>query len=29
MIECSRDCKKCKQLNVKVDNLGYPWVMNV
>lgn len=25
MIECSRDCKKCKQLNVKVDNLGYPW----
>lgn len=25
MIICNRDCKKCKQLNVRTDNLGYPW----
>lgn len=25
MVTCSRDCEKCKQLNVKVDDKGYPW----
>lgn len=25
MITCNKDCKKCKQLNVKTDNLGYAW----
>lgn len=25
MITCNRDCEKCKQLNVKVDDKGYPW----
>lgn len=25
MITCNRDCEKCKQLNIKVDKLGYPW----
>lgn len=28
MIICNRDCEKCKQLNVKVDKQGYPWVMS-
>ena len=23
MVTCSRDCEKCKQLNVKVDDKGY------
>lgn len=23
--ECSRDCSKCKQLNSKTDDKGYPW----
>lgn len=23
--ECNRDCEKCKQLNIKTDNKGYPW----
>ena len=22
---CNKDCKKCKQLNIKVDDKGYPW----
>lgn len=22
---CNRDCGKCKQLNIKVDDKGYPW----
>ena len=25
MAECSKDCNKCQQLNVKVDAKGYPW----
>lgn len=25
MTTCNRDCEKCKQLNVKVDDKGYPW----
>ncbi len=25
MFECNRDCKKCKWLNTKVDDKGYPW----
>lgn len=24
-IECSRDCNKCKQLNIRVDDKDYPW----
>lgn len=23
--ECDKDCSKCKQLNAKVDDKGYPW----
>jgi hypothetical protein len=22
---CNKDCEKCKQLNIKVDDKGYPW----
>lgn len=22
---CNKDCQKCKNLNVKVDDKGYPW----
>lgn len=25
IIECNKDCNKCKQLNVKTDDKGYPW----
>lgn len=25
MVHCNKDCEKCKQLNVKVDDKGYPW----
>lgn len=24
-IECNKNCDKCKQLNIKVDDKGYPW----
>lgn len=24
-IECNRDCEKCKHLNAKTDNKGYPF----
>lgn len=23
--ECNKDCNKCKQLNTRVDNKGYPF----
>lgn len=25
MISCNRDCTKCKKLNIKTDDKGYPW----
>lgn len=25
MAVCNRNCNKCKQLNGKTDDLGYPW----
>lgn len=25
IIECNKDCNKCKQLNIKTDDKGYPW----
>lgn len=25
MIQCNRNCKKCKQLNVRTDDKGYPF----
>lgn len=25
MITCNKDCKKCKSLNIKTDDKGYPW----
>ena len=25
MIKCHNDCNKCRQLNIKTDNKGYPW----
>lgn len=25
MAVCNKDCNTCKQLNIRVDNLGYPW----
>ena len=25
MVHCNKDCEKCKQLNVKVDDKGYRW----
>lgn len=25
MVECNKDCEKCRQLNTKVDGKGYPW----
>ena len=25
IVECNKDCNKCKQLNIKVDDKGYPW----
>lgn len=28
MVHCNRNCDKCKQLNVKVDDKGYPWGMS-
>ena len=25
MLTCDKDCTDCKKLNIKTDNLGYPW----
>lgn len=25
MTKCNKDCAKCNHLNVRTDNLGYPW----
>lgn len=25
MTRCNRNCKKCKQLNIRVDDKGYPY----
>lgn len=25
MIECNKDCSKCKQLNSRTDDKGYPF----
>ncbi len=25
MIACNKDCNKCRQLNTKTDDNGYPW----
>ena len=25
MVQCNRNCNKCKQLNVRVDDKGYPY----
>lgn len=25
MIQCNKNCNKCKQLNVRVDGKGYPY----
>ena len=25
MVQCNRNCEKCKQLNVKTDDKGYPF----
>ena len=22
---CNKDCNSCRQLNIKVDDKGYPW----
>lgn len=24
-VECNKNCNECKQLNIKVDEKGYPW----
>jgi hypothetical protein len=25
VVQCNHDCNKCKNLNVRVDDKGYPW----
>lgn len=25
IVECNKDCSKCKYLNGKTDDKGYPW----
>ena len=25
LMMCNKDCSRCKQLNVKTDDNGYPW----
>lgn len=25
MVKCNKNCKKCKQLNVRTDDKGYPY----
>lgn len=25
MVQCNKDCKKCKQLNIRADDKGYPF----
>ena len=25
MVKCNRNCKQCKQLNIRTDNKGYPF----
>lgn len=25
MAECNRNCERCRSLNYKTDNNGYPW----
>lgn len=25
MVQCNKDCKKCKQLNIRTDDKGYPF----
>lgn len=25
IVECKKNCEKCKQLNTRTDDKGYPW----
>lgn len=25
MVKCNKNCKKCKQLNIRTDDKGYPY----